>query len=208
MKKIITFIVAALTVTGSSLFAQAGEDKIGFKAGVNLANIHGEDAENNKMLIGFHVGGFATIPFGNLAFQPELLISTRGAKYDDGNEDVDESINLMYVDIPLLLKFYFTDNINLHVGPQVGFNLSAKYKLDPEPDNYDDDASEFYESLDLGADLGLEFDSDMGFVVGARYYYGLISVYEEFEMPVAGGTETIEYDIKNNMIQVYFGIGF
>src|SRR5690606_28787965 len=103
MKKITTLLVAILFVTSGSLFAQAGESKVGFKAGLNLANFHGDDVEDTKMKMGFHVGGFVTVPFGNIAFQPELLISTRGAKYD--SDDFDASTNLMYVDVPLLLKF-------------------------------------------------------------------------------------------------------
>lgn len=202
--------VALLAFSGNSLFAQSGEGKIGFKAGLNLANIHGDDVEDNNMKIGFHVGGFATIPFGNLAFQPELLISTRGSKFD-AEGDAEASLNLMYLDIPLLLKFYATDNFNIHVGPQVGINLSAKDKF--KSDDLDIDESEDIDeikTMDLGAAIGVEYDTDMGLVVGARYYYGFTGIYEdfEFENPITGETETEEFDVKNNMIQVYVGIGF
>lgn len=209
MKKVITIAaLALLAFSGNSLFAQSGEQKIGVKAGLNLANIHGDDAEDNAMKIGFHVGGFATIPFGNLAFQPELLISTRGYKYD--SDDVDASTNLMYVDIPLLLKFYASDNFNVHLGPQVGFNLSAKSKFEDESEDI-----EHISTMDLGAALGVEYDTDMGLVVGARYFYGFTSIGEEYDAeftnPLTGETmtQTVEApDIKNNMIQVYVGIGF
>lgn len=214
MKKMITMAaVALLAFSGNSLFAQSGEEKIGFKAGLNLANIHGDDAEDNKMKMGFHIGGFATIPFGNLSFQPELLISTRGYKVDTEDDDSEASLNLMYVDIPLLLKFYATDNFNIHVGPQIGFNLSSKYKMDPEPDGFDGDASDETNSIDYGAALGLEYDTDMGLVVGARYYYGFANIGKDYEetIEVMGQTTKVEVDAldqKNNMIQIYVGIGF
>lgn len=214
MKHIIPISVLLLFLfSGNSLFAQAGESKIGFKAGLNLANIHGDDAKNNLMKTGYHVGGFVTIPFGNLAFQPELLISTRGYRLDSDDENVKESFNFMYVDVPLLLKFYATNNLNLHLGPQIGANLSGTYKY--KNDKEDIDNSEDVENinvLDLGATAGIEFDSGIGLVVGARYYYGLTNIQEESEITIEiNGIEssiTEQNDIKNNMIQVYVGIGF
>lgn len=205
MKKIITMAaVALLAFSGNSLFAQAGESKIGFKAGANLANIHGDDAADNKMKVGFHIGGFVTVPLGNLAFQPELLVSTRGYKADSG----DVSVNLMYLDIPLLLKFYVSDNINIHLGPQVGLNLSAKYKFGDDSKDIDN-----FNALDIGALAGLEYDTDFGFVIGARYYYGMTKLNKDYkqETTIGGVTRTAEVDaadVKNNMIQVYVGIGF
>lgn len=207
MKKITILFLSLIFISLNELGAQS--NKVGFKAGGNFSNFHGDDADAN-MKTGFHVGGFVTTAFGNLAVQPEILISTKGAKWEEAS--VETYTNLLYIDVPILLKFYMTENINLHLGPQFGFLISASQKKDPEPQNYDEDASEFYETLDYGAVGGLEFDSNIGFVIGARYYYGLAQVQEDVETEVIVNNISIkqvkEVDIKNSMVQVYVGIGF
>lgn len=57
MKKITLSLLGLLAFSTSAI---AQEVKFGPKAGVNFANLNG-DVENTKMLIGFHIGGFAEI---------------------------------------------------------------------------------------------------------------------------------------------------
>ena len=57
----------------------------------------------------------AEIPIANrFSFQPELLYSGQGS-----------SVNLNYLNIPLMAKYNLTKEFSLEAGPQIGFLLSA-----------------------------------------------------------------------------------
>ena len=146
MKKII-LTVAAVFVLG---FANAQEVKFGVKGGLNLStikstfpSINGKavTSPDNKMAVGFHVGGFAEIGLSDkLSFQPELLFSMEGAKFEStesgtkniGNQSFTytdnktKNIVTNYINVPLLIKFKATENLFFVAGPQVGFLMSAK----------------------------------------------------------------------------------
>src|SRR5690606_6511134 len=125
MKKTVLLL---LFVTMAAFTSNAQEIKFGAKAGLNISNQTG-DIENTKSLIGFHIGGFAEIKFTEkFAFQPELLYSLQGAKYDFSEEDFTEesTLKLNYLNIPLMFKYYATESLFVEAGPQIGLLLSAK----------------------------------------------------------------------------------
>src|SRR5690606_40294848 len=79
MKKL---VLSLLFVAVATIAGNAQEIKFGAKAGLNIANQTG-DVEDSKSLIGFHLGAFAEIKLAEqFAFQPELLYSIQGAKYE------------------------------------------------------------------------------------------------------------------------------
>lgn len=214
MKKL-SVLLAILSISMYGLQAQNdNEGKMGFKGGGNFSNFRGDDAGDSQMKTGFHLGGFITLPLGNISLQHELMISTRGARWDNNNNNNDISTNLLYIDLPMMLKFYFTDNFNMHLGGQVGYLMSATTKKDPEPyTDYDENVSDQFRNLDYGALAGLEFESDLGFLMGLRYYHGLANLGDDYESKVniAGNiiiTEKEALDLQNSMFQVFIGVGF
>jgi outer membrane immunogenic protein len=57
--------------------------KFGTKVGLNLSNFIG-DLDDSDFKIGFNLGAFAEISLKHkLTFQPELLLSTKGASSDE-----------------------------------------------------------------------------------------------------------------------------
>lgn len=222
MKKNLLFVLgcAMLAVIGT---ANAQETTFGAKAGLNLANITGDDVEDADMRLGFAVGGYADIMFSdNFGFSPELLFSLQGSSseqttevFDDlgnvvGSEKQDFTLNLTYINIPLLAKWKPTDGLNLHVGPQIGLLLGATNKVDPEPDGFDDDASDFYKSLDIGLAVGAGYELESGLNFGVRYATSLGSIAEPIEtIDTQTGAKTEEdQDIKNSVIMVSVGYTF
>src|SRR5690554_2937826 len=109
MKKLVLSALAVCALSGSA-FAQQ-EVKFGPKAGVNFANISGQD--NAEMKTGFHVGAVAEIKFNEkFSIQPEVLYSAQGAKYEyfvGNNKLADATQSLDYINIPIMAKYYIVD---------------------------------------------------------------------------------------------------
>ena len=172
MKFYFTLALATILMTGST-FAQHAN--IGFKAGLNSYNIssnNGGFSYNSKL--GLNIGMFGHIHLDKqLAFQPELVYSSQGAKYT--NSGTETTINLDYINVPLLLQYMFENGFRLEAGPQVGFLVSAKSKTN----NATTDIKSSIKGIDLGLAIGLGYvDTKSGFGVDARYNLGLSNINE------------------------------
>ncbi|MES2812079.1 MAG: porin family protein [Bacteroidota bacterium] len=162
MKKLL-LTAAAVFAFG---FANAQETKFGVKAGINMSNFGG-DLDGYDSKIGLLVGGFAEIKLSDkFAVQPELLFSGVGAKVDD------VSLNLNYLAIPVMAKYFATEKFSVEAGPQIGFLMSAKAKLDGESE----DIKDSFNSTDLGLNLGAGYDFTENISAGLRYNLGLSNI--------------------------------
>lgn len=189
MKKITLSIIAVLAFG----FTNAQEVKFGVKGGLNIANLGG-DIEDNKSLVGFHIGGFAEIKLTDkFAVQPELLFSTQGTKFDG---DGDGKYNFSYLNVPVMAKFYVADKFSLEAGPQIGFLLSAKAKAGDE----DEDVKDSFKSIDFGVNFGAGYDFTENLSAGIRYNLGLANILDTEE-----GNDT---KIKNSVFSLSVGYKF
>ncbi len=160
MKRIIFTAVAVI----SFAFANAQTTRFGVKGGLNIATIGG--ANNADALIGFQLGGFAEINvWKKLYIQPELLFSAQGARYNNYNfNGRDYNVNLNYLNVPVVAKYYIIKAFTVEAGPQIGFLVSSK--------NIDNE-----KSVDLGFNFGGGYNFTDNFSVGIRYTAGLSNVY-------------------------------
>ncbi len=188
MKKVLLCAaIAVLTMTTS--FAQAS---FGAKAGVNFANITGDDLDGTEGKIGFHIGAVAEISFSEkFSFQPELLFSTQGLKAEEG----DGKLKLNYINLPLMGKYYVMDGLSLELGPQVGFLLSAK----SDDGNDDVDVKDSLKSIDFGLNIGVGYKMESGLNFGVRYNLGLSDIND---------VDGYDGENKNGVIQVSVGYFF
>ena len=132
-----------------SVFAFSQEIKFGANVGLNLSNLRGDypteiDEHNSK--IGFHIGGFAEYSINEkFTLQPELLFSTQGntygykdyyggSSYYDG---ADYNLKLNYLNLPVILKYKIIEKLSIDFGPQIGYLMSAKTKIDITEDSRD-----------------------------------------------------------------------
>lgn len=185
MKKILLTAAAVFAIS----FANAQDVKFGAKAGLNLSSL--ANAEGAKTQVGFHLGGYATISVSDkFAVQPELLYSAQGAKFEGG------SLNLSYINIPVMAKFNVADKFNLEVGPQVGLLMSATQKFS----GGSLDVKEGYKTMDFGLNFGAGYDVAENINVGLRYCLGLSQLEKEL---ATGQTAT-----KNTNIQLSLGYRF
>lgn len=210
MKKVV-LTIAAIFAFG---FANAQETKFGAKAGLNLANLTG-DVQDASMKVGFHVGGFVEIKVSDkFSVQPELLFSTQGAKekYSEsqtGYSYTEESkLNLSYLNVPIMAKYYVADKFSIEAGPQIGFLMSAKsdYSFTQVAGGVTTSGSETVdvkdsiESIDFGVNFGLGYDFTDNFSGGARYNLGLSNVAK-----TESGDDT---KVQNNVISISVGYKF
>jgi len=195
MKKM--FFIAAIAVFGmNSADAQVS---FGVKAGPQMTNLIGDDADELDSKIGFNVGGYANIRFSEqLAFQPELLYSLQGAKAEEMGTDV--TMNLSYINVPLMMKWYAYEGLNFEFGPQIGFNIASKVKVDGSAFDIADgtyDFDEVYgedvETVDFGLNIGAGYELPMGLNFGIRYSHGLTDIIKDS-------------DSKNSVIAL--GVGY
>jgi hypothetical protein len=171
MKRIILSIlcIVAITVVNAQL-------SFGGKAGLNLATITGDDVEDLKMKPGLYVGLQVQVPITeSFYFQPELVYSMQGAKYDDGEDD--GKLKMDYLNIPLLAKYQTGSGFFVETGPQIGFLLSAKEKFDDE----DIDIKEYFKKTDFSWAIGLGYKMANGFGINGRYNFGLSKIGEEVD---------------------------
>jgi hypothetical protein len=184
--------------------------QIGPKAGLNIASIGGDDADqilegqSLDSKTGFAGGVFFMYQFSNMfAIQPEAYYTMKGATYSESGADL--TITLDYIEVPLLFKLLIPvegSNIkpSVFVGPSIGFNMTAKAKVEFEGESEENDLKDDTESTEfsLAAGAGLGFmvgQNELG--VDVRYILGL-STFDKSSDP---------WDLKNNVINInaYFG---
>lgn len=162
MKKI---IVAVITLfIGTTAFSQSID--LGIKAGMNFANITDASGLSNKT--GFQAGIFGGIKFTDkVGIQADMLYSQQGAEFDGGEFD------LSYINVPIVLKYYLIQGLNLQAGPQFGFVVDDKITFDVFGDVRRKAKAE---DFDLSGVVGAGYDFPMGIRFDARYNFGLTDV--------------------------------
>ena len=185
MKKKILFAALALCIVNGAI---AQGIKLGVKAGANLSTIT-ELQANPKMKLGFHVGGFLDFKFSeSLSLQPEILYSLQGYDYQWPEETESGSVNLNYINVPVLLKINIAEGLSAEVGPQVGILFYASDKFGSEPL---EDLTDMCQTIDVTALAGLSYTFAGNFVIGARYGLGLTNIFKPFN----GKTSLIQFSL-------------
>ena len=231
MKRVIIITLAIVLVFAMSSFAfERGVTGYGMKAGLNLANFTGDDAdagegEDKKARMGFAAGGFVTYGITEMfAVQPELLYTMKGAKYEwDGGS---ETVKFDYLEIPVLAKVSIPTegNIGPHffIGPSLGILLGAKNKVeidgeDPEGLAGDHDVKDETKSTEFGLVFGAGVDIGMphsAITIDGRFGLGLTGTCEDYtyetydEETMEMVTVTEKLDVKNTVISFKVGYSF
>lgn len=170
MKKLLLIVFTVLL--SSSVFAQSAD--FGIKAGANFATLTDASGLDNKT--GFVIGVFGGIKFNDkVGIQADLLYSQQGADPKIGDLDLD------YVNVPVVLRYFVVQGLNIQLGPQFGFIV----------EDSDIDA----EAFDLTGVAGVGYDLPMGIRLAARYNFGLTEVVKNS-------------DSKNSVFNLSVGYSF
>lgn len=177
MKRI---LIAAMIMLGAYTAQAQGVD-FGIKGGANFANFSNADFDTES-ITSWHAGAVLELNLvPSFSVQAEALYSSVGAKVKDVGD-----INLDYISVPVLAKFYvLPEKVSLVAGPQ--FSFLAKDTKDLKA-----------KSTDIGLAGGVEAKIIAGFFAQARYVIGLTKVSDE----------EVSTNFKNGVFQVSVGYNF
>jgi len=167
MKKTIIFVATLFFM----LNAKSQSVHFGIKGGMNASSLNYEGNSDMQTKIGFNAGVLAHIHTGNefWAFQPEAYYSSEGAK-SKSNSNV--KTDLGYLNVPVLVQYMFNNGFRLEAGPQVGFLMSAKSKVN---DNSTDIKNSMQSAVfSIPAGIGYLTSTGLGF--DARYNFGISNI--------------------------------
>lgn len=187
--KFLTIILLMGSVAMVQAQTKAPESNGGIKGGYNLAAVSFDGDGETGLLHGFHVGVYGESFLGNhFSIQPELLYSQQGYEIKNSNGTFTQKFN--YINLPLMLKAYASQNFFIEAGPQIGLAIVHKEEysgLFSTSQEYNPN------SFDYGVNFGAGIKTDSGVSFGVRYHLGLGDLYDNNKA-------------KNRVLQ--FSIGF
>jgi len=153
----------------------AHKSNAGIKGGYNLAAVSFDGEGETDQRHSFHIGVYGeSFISESFSIQPELMYSQQGYVIKDGNGTFTQKLN--YINFPLMLKAYPSQNFFLEAGPQIGLAVSHK----EEYDGLFSSSQEFDPNgFDWGFNFGGGFKTNSGISLGVRYHMGLGDLYDE-----------------------------
>ena len=155
-----TVLVAAFLMAPPAVLA--GQSSLGFRGGLSLASLGGDDAGDLDTKKGFSFGGFLNVPVSSvLAVQVGAGFAQKGATETEEGFGLD--FTLSYIEIPLLLTLSpsTSGNVGFHffIGPALAFKASctvgaSQAGVTVEFDCDDPQVDAPLKSIDLGAMVG------------------------------------------------------
>ena len=207
MKKILVVLLVIFTLASASLAASGITGK-GVKLGINFSGIAGSDVISDewKRKGGIAAGGFLVFGISeSFAIQPEILISQKGAIYENINngEVLRAWSNLTFLEIPVLANFYIPMNSRtkfhpcLFSGPFLGWKIRGKTRTE-----WRGEITEIEIEDSRALEFGLIFGAGTSFTLGPgkimidiRHSWSLTSILKNQE-------------VKNNVLSILFGYSF
>ena len=184
MKKMIVFFTIVLL--SFNVKAQPG-----VKLGANFASITGDDSEDMSMRVAFYAGVYYNVMINEMfSFQPELVYSSQGAKFDNSDN---ARLVLNYLNLTALFRYNTSSGVFVGTGPQFGLLTSAKVK----DDNASVDFKDFLKSSDFAWAFALGYVFSSGFGVYGRYNLGLANILEDGDWKNSVIQLGVRFDIKN-----------
>ena len=189
LRLIITIAILFLANT-NNLFAQderveeKNEAQYGLKAGINFAELWGEDAlPESDRKVGYSFGVYASYKISKeWKLQPEVIWSLQGENSKESGR-----YKISYINIPIMFKWK-SKKFYTEFGPQLGLLTINTAKSVPDDLQLDN-----FETFDFSLNAGLGYEIFEDWSVGVRYVQGVTNI-------VRGR------DLRNSVI--YLGISY
>jgi hypothetical protein len=180
-------IVITLLMTTAVISVKAQNFHFGIKTGINLSKETKTEVErqvqdfDKEFRKGFHIGGIVTYSINKKwELEGNLMYSQQGYKehlFSIENNRTIYSIRSNYINLPIAIKYYPLEHLYIEMGPQIGFLISKKHKIQGEgnitkyiplkPNHID---------LSLFCGLGYKFSNNI--LLEARYIHGINNTYK------------------------------
>ncbi|MDZ7743859.1 MAG: porin family protein [Bacteroidota bacterium] len=170
MKKRI--LISISLIMALSMSTQAQKLRTGIKVGANLSQLASIEGAVSKP--GLNAGIFLNSKLGPVGIQADFLYKRMGSKYETPvllNDYEERTLNLDYIQIPVVAKFHPVPMLNAHAGPYFGYLIN----VDDESDLLGKDD---FVKTDFGLTFGLGFKISR-LMLEARYGVGLVDVFEK-----------------------------
>ena len=184
MKKVLLSIIAV-----AILFVGA-QAQITFapRVGLNMANVGGDDTDDNKMKMGMQIGAIVNYGFSDaLSLQTGLLFSQKGTKIDAKVYSDPIKITVNYLEIPINAVYGLElggNTLQFLAGPYIGIGLSGKMKSNM--DGFEDVDIQFVNNaIDADADKAPMKRFDFGLNIGAGYKINNIQIQANYGLGFA-----------------------
>ncbi|MDN5204597.1 porin family protein [Fulvivirgaceae bacterium BMA10] len=191
-KQILVFIL--LLAPLSSL----AQSEFGVKIGANASNFvlpasFSSEVENSYK-VGILLGVTRKLNIGEKsAILVELLYTQKGSNAEPQTA-FEDRLSLSYFNVPVLLEYGLSSRLKFVAGSEVGYLLEATL----EHNGNDFDIKDNFQSLDLGAVLGLSYDLSDHFYLEVRVVQGLTNA----QNMVGEGNTDQKYWGRNRSIQL------
>lgn len=146
----------------------------GFKAGMNLSTIRTSNAVlSNSSRPGWHAGVFNSVGDDAWQFQIEGMLSCLGAKIETSSEV--STSRVLYIQIPLFVKYAANDWLNFQLGMYTGFRLYGSRKLTDNTSNTTEKSNitDQVAFFDYGPVVGVGFKPFDRWGFEVKYNYGI-----------------------------------
>ena len=178
MKKIMMIAAMMVAVLSANAQNEVGQVTLQPKVGINIANMTGDTWVDKKAKVGLVAGVEAEYGITeNFGLDFGLLYSMEGCKLKTSGMDKSLSVNLDYINIPILAQFYAAKGFAIKAGIQPAFNVRHKASYDGESANLKDAGIET-KSFNFSIPVGLSYEYQ-SFVLDARYNIGVTKLFKD-----------------------------
>lgn len=179
MKKHILLLILVLTFA----LGVRGQSTWGIKGGMNLSKLHlstPEGSISTDNIFSLQMTGYwSGMLSEGLYLQPGVSIQGKGGKnkyIDSENKKVDNTTNLVYLEIPVNLVYYLNageGDIYVGLGPYAGWGVFGREKGEEGKQDVTWDSDEGYKRFDYGANFIIGYKFLNGMLVNGGYGLGL-----------------------------------
>ncbi len=206
-QSLFALLVLSLIIMLTGIVSAQGITAKGVKIGLNLANVGGDDVENEPdSKIGLAVGGFFTYSLTDkIAIQPEIYYSQKGFKIEETELGMTVKVTtaLNYLEIPILGVYSVSKDISVFAGPSIGLYMNGEMKAEMSGEfmgeSFNESETEEIKSEDITS-------PEFGLVVGGAYSFGKISIGARYSMGLTNMPDEKDVNIKNKVIQILLGV--
>ena len=213
MKPVFSILLCLILFAAGN--ATAGVLGFGFKGGVNIANIYGDDSDGESdWKTGFAGGIFFDWGITPLfAIQPEILYVQDGAK--ERFLEADWNLKFNYIQVPVLAKVDLPVGGSLipvlYAGPYVSLLLDSKLTVGDGGNTVTVGLKDYTRSYDAGLVFGAALDFSAGpgkMTIEGRYTLGMTEIDDGIGAGIFGLEDSGKTDMKNKSWMVMLGFQF